>query len=58
MTNLFNLSDSNLHINMLLIFDLKIFLETDNFDSDRRLFHNVMPSWYRRLWSMNTEHMT
>ena len=42
-TNLFILSDSNLHLNMLLIFDLKIFLETDNFDSDGSLFHKRAP---------------
>ena len=42
-TNLFILSDSNLHLNMLLIFDLKIFLETDNFDPDARLFHKRAP---------------
>ena len=42
-TNLFILSDSNLHLNMLLVFDSKIFLETDNFDSDGRLFHKRAP---------------
>ena len=45
MTNLFILSDSNLYLNMLLIFDLKIFLETDNFDSDGRLFHKRAPAY-------------
>ena len=42
-TNLFIMSDSNLHLNMLLILYLKIFLETDNFDSDGRLFHKRAP---------------